>query len=129
MQLYSKTFERQKIILNSEDLAMIEVMISSALNNGYGELTTAKSNEGEVVAGTVFLHDLNCAYYAFGATKTEFRNSGASTFLMLHCIENLYKKGFLKIDMVGVNSPNRGDYKTSFNAELEYYFHINYEKN
>jgi hypothetical protein len=129
MEMYSKTFERQNISMNVADLEMIEVMIESAINNEYGELTYAKSAEGEVVSGSVFFYDLSCAYYAFGATKTEYRNSGASTLLMFECIENIYRKGIRKIDMVGVNSPNRGDYKTSYNAELAPYHHITFHFN
>jgi hypothetical protein len=47
---------------------------------------------------------------------------------MLNLIRDAMEKGLKYVDFCGVNSPNRGDYKISFNAELKPYFVTNYVK-
>ena len=38
------------------------------------------------------------------------------------------QKDILEVDFCGANSPNRGDYKISFNAELKTYFICTYSE-
>ena len=75
-----------------------------------------------VVAATLFLHDDRSSYYLFGATDPAFRRTGAGTFVLLKMIERSLAAGTKEVDVVGVNSPNRGDFKTSFNARIEPFF-------
>jgi hypothetical protein len=41
-------------------------------------------------------------------------------------MERCREQGLRLLDMVGVNSPQRGDYKTSFGAELRSYFVVDW---
>jgi len=52
------------------------------------------------------------------------RNTGAATRLMFDNIEHARQRGLAELDFVGVNSPNRGDFKLSFNPELKLYFEV-----
>ncbi|MDF5709870.1 MAG: hypothetical protein PUP90_19935 [Nostoc sp. S4] len=63
----------------------------------------------------------------FAENNAEYRESGGSTFLLLDLIEECLKRKLQEVDFVGVNSPNRGDYKLSFNPEIKPYFitHLN----
>jgi lipid II:glycine glycyltransferase (peptidoglycan interpeptide bridge formation enzyme) len=62
----------------------------------------------------------------FGATKPEMRHSGAATKLMFENIYRAKESGIQELDFVGVNSPQRGDFKLSFNAELKLYFDVRF---
>ena len=73
------------------------------------------------MSANLFLHDRDCSYYFLGANDPHFRGTGAGTSLLIEQIHRSILAGKKNVDMVGVNSPNRGDYKTSFNAELVMY--------
>jgi lipid II:glycine glycyltransferase (peptidoglycan interpeptide bridge formation enzyme) len=74
------------------------------------------------VSAVLFIYDDRTAYYLFGANDPEYRNTSAGTFLLMQLIKDAFANGLDEVDFVGVNSPNRGDYKISFNADLEPYF-------
>ncbi|HPT40885.1 MAG TPA: GNAT family N-acetyltransferase, partial [Candidatus Gastranaerophilaceae bacterium] len=67
-------------------------------------------------------------YYLFGANDPEYRNLFGGNFLMLNMIRDAFENDIEKIDFVGVNSPNRGDYKLSYNGELKPYFILKLEE-
>jgi len=78
---------------------------------------------GDIPASAVlFLYDDRTAYYMFGANDPAYRNTSAGTFLLMNMIKEAFEMGLKEIDFVGVNSPNRGDYKISFNADIKPHF-------
>lgn len=117
LDLYLKTFERQDIVVSEQQQALVRSIVTSALMHGYGRLSMASTADG-VASMSLFIHDQNCAYYLFGANDPELRNSGASSALMVDNISSMAERGIDRLDFVGVNSPNRGDFKISFNPEL-----------
>lgn len=121
--LYLKTFERQGIAVSGQQQALVRDICISALTHGYGRLSMAATASG-VASMSLFIHDEHCAYYLFGANNPELRNSGASTALMVDNIRSMAERGITKLDFVGVNSPNRGDFKLSFNPELMPYHEV-----
>jgi hypothetical protein len=62
------------------------------------------------------------------ANHPEFRKTGCGTYLMIENIRRWQRKGLAAVDFVGINSPNRGDFKTSFNAVPVPYFLATWEK-
>ena len=46
----------------------------------------------------------------------------SGTFLLLNMIKHAFDSGYEEIDFLGLNSPNRADFKISLNAELVPYF-------
>lgn len=123
LDLYIKTFERQGIVITSQQLELVSRIVKSALENNFGRLSLVKSVDG-VASMSLFIYDSRSAYYLFGANNPELRNSGASTALMIDNISTMAKMGLPKLDFVGVNSPNRGDYKLSFGSELIPYYEV-----
>lgn len=121
--LYRKTFERQGIAVSEQQQTLVRDICASALAHGYGRLSVAASDVG-VASMALFIYDERCAYYLFGANDPERRNSGASTLLMVDNIRSMAERGIAKLDFVGVNSPNRGDFKLSFNPELTRYHEV-----
>ena len=124
MDLYKKTFDRQNITIEFDQFHLVRSICASAVLNGYGKLMKAQTTNG-VASMALFLFDDKTAYYQFGANDPDLRASGASSKLMFEALSQLSEKKIQQIDFVGVNSPNRGDYKLSFNPALKQYFTIN----
>ena len=117
LKLYQLTFDRQGIAIDGQTLSLVESICSKALENGYGYLSGAQV-DGQVASMAFFVTDSQCAYYLFGANDPDLRDANASSKLLIDNIANFAAKGLGKFDFVGVNSPQRGDFKLSFNAEL-----------
>lgn len=123
IKLYVKMFERQGIIISNDAIKLIRKICTAALTANFGRMTRAVVGNS-TASISVFLFDAKHAYYLFAANNPEFRNSGASSKLMLHNILHFLKLGLSKIDFIGVNSPNRGDFKISFGPSLSHYYEV-----
>lgn len=124
LENYKNTFIRQGIVLSEIEIRLVESITRAALNNHCGMLKKIVI-DNKAASSALFLHNDNKAYYLFGANNPIYRSTGASTALMIRNIEELSKIGCKTLDFVGVNSPNRGDYKLSFNGVLKPYFQVN----
>ncbi len=118
--LHAMTFARQNIQRNHQDAALLKSICRHAVAGGYGKLSLARL-EGLPVAAVLFIYDDRTAYYLFGANDPAFRSSNAGGFLLLQMIKDAFETEMEEIDFVGINSPSRGDYKISLNAELKAY--------
>jgi len=119
--LHGLTFLRQNIRQDPAEENLVRSISKSAIEKGYGRLQMAMIDD-KPASAILFLLDKKRGYYMFGANNPEYRKSFSSTLLL---IENIWKckvDGLKEVDFVGVNSPNRGDYKLSFNGELIPYF-------
>lgn len=126
--LYVKTFDRQGIAIGESKVERAVSIARAAMERDFGRMFLCLDTDGKPASATVFLFDKSCAYYLFGASDPAFRNTGASTFLLIESVRHFYDLGLRKIDMVGINSPNRGDFKTSFNAMPTPYFHVTWRR-
>lgn len=127
MRLYESTFARQDIALDGATRALVERIASRSLAEGYGRLSSCSTPDG-IAAMSLFLYDSKRAYYMFAANDPALRNSGAATRLMVDNIMEAKRRGLRALDFVGVNSPDRGDYKLSFNPDLKLYFTLSYAR-
>src|SRR5262249_23973945 len=100
----------------------------AALEQGFGELLTCIAPEGAVASATLFLFDATTAYYWLAANDPAYRKAGCATCLMIENLRRCLAKGLQAVDMVGINSPNRGYFKTSFNALAVPYFLLTWER-
>jgi len=126
--LHKSTFQRQGIKRSPKTAKNLKNISQSALDKGFGELLFCQNSHGKIISGTLFLHDHHSGYYLFGATDPKYRSAYGNTFLILENIKRYFKKKLEWIDVCGVNSPNRGDFKTSFNAIPTPYFEVNWKK-
>jgi hypothetical protein len=123
LELYVRTFERQQLTVTQTSLQIAKRIAESALNHGYGRLTVA-TVAGKPASYSLFVHDAGTAYYLFGANDPAFRSSGASTKLMIENLAYFAAQGLASVDFVGVNSPQRGEFKMTFNPALAPYFEV-----
>jgi hypothetical protein len=120
-RLHNLTFQRQGINLDTMEENLTRSISQNAIAKGYGRLQVAMIGERPASA-ILFLLDKKRGYYMFGANDPEYRKSFASTLLLIENIWRCKMDGLKEVDFVGCNSPNRGDYKLSFNGELRAYF-------
>jgi hypothetical protein len=125
LKLYQQTFDRQGIVIDNQTLSMVESICSKALENGYGHLSCAQV-DGQAASMAFFVTDTKCAYYLFGANHPDLRDANASSRLLIENIATFAAQGLKRFDFVGVNSPQRGDFKLSFNAELVSYQEVHF---
>lgn len=119
--LYVQTFQRQGVNVGDKEIQQMSSICSYAIKNRYGALKLA-SYQGRVISAVFFLKDHRTAYYLFGASDPEYRNTGGASLLLLESIRESFENGIGEIDFVGVNSPHRGDFKLSFNAALKPFY-------
>lgn len=119
--LYEATFARQDIEVPPDEMAMMLSIVQSAVAGGYGQLACAFLDDIPVSA-SLFVYDDRAAYYLFGANSPTHRKSFGGTFLLMSMVRDAFDRGMSEVDFVGANSPNRGDFKLSLNAELRPYF-------
>lgn len=126
--LHQLTFERQGIKRSKGSSKNLKNITKAALLRGFGELLFCKNTKEKVIGATLYLYDKKCGYYLVGANHPDYRNTGSGTFLMLENIRRCQDRGIHWVDVCGINSPNRGDFKASFNAEPIPYFEVTWEK-
>jgi len=117
LSLYQQTFERQGINIDAITLGLVRRICEQAMAYGYGYLSAAVLDD-RTASMAFFVSDSRCSYYLFGANDPSMRETNASSKLLLNNIDLSARKGLHIFDFVGVNSPQRGDFKLSFNAEL-----------
>ena len=121
--LHSKTFERQNKRRNLAEKLLINNIAKKLIHENKAEMIVCKKGE-EYISSIVVAHDKLDSYYLISANHPKFRDLGGNTALLFRHIENLIKKNFISFDFLGVNSPDRGDFKLSFNPEIKKYYNL-----
>jgi hypothetical protein len=127
-RLHERTFARQGLTRPPREVELLRAIATAAIRDGFGELMMAVDHDGSPAAAVLFLHDHDTAYYLVSAADPDYRATGVSTLLFLSGIERAIERGIFRIDVVGMNSPSRGDFKTSFGAVPVPYYQVHWER-
>lgn len=119
--LYEMTFQRQSIEVEAGTLSIVRNILQSIPGAG-GMILTAMDPRGRPISATAILLGKRRAYSLLTANDPACRKLGANTRLVIEAMLRSRDAGMSDFDFVGANSPNRADYKLSFNAELTPYF-------
>ena len=95
---------------------------------GYGELIVGFTNEGTPTAAAFFVWDNKTSYYLFGASDPAHRSNGAMSIVITECIWRSKKLEHQYVDFVGINSPQRGEFKGSFGGSPTPYFDAHWKR-
>lgn len=121
-KLHEKTFERQGMERTAGEKFMSNELAEKAISQNFGRLIVCRDKKGAPASAALFLFDNKCGYYFIGANDPEYRKYGTGTYVVFEQTRCCMEPGLDTIDFVGVNSPQRGDFKTSFNAvPIPYY--------
>lgn len=126
--LYGRTLERQGQEFPEVYRRLLRQIAGAALAGNFGELLICRNPAGEALSASLFLQDARSAYWLFGGNDPDGRDTGSGTFLLVEGIKRAHARGAQWVDFCGVNSPNRGDFKTSFNAEVHPYIEAHWSR-
>tara|TARA_A100001015_G_scaffold162222_1_gene180320 strand:+ start:1780 stop:2718 length:939 start_codon:yes stop_codon:yes gene_type:complete len=86
-------------------------------------------DKNKIIAGTLFYYHKNRAYYAFSVSNPNYKKKVSCTApLILEQINYSFKNKIENVDFLGINSPNRGDFKESFGGKLDFFSELFYKK-
>lgn len=125
-ELHIKTFRRQDKKRSENEKYLATILSKELLKNKLGRLVICKYEKKPISAVMIAYDDLK-AYYLIGANDPDFRDSGSNTALLVNQLKYLIENKFQMFDFMGVNSPKRGDFKLSFNPEMQQYFNISFK--
>ena len=95
-----------------------------------------QSKEGRIIQSTtyyldkplysvLFLNDDNSSCYLYGSGDINTKNRYAGSLSLWKAIEQSIEKKLSYIDLEGINSPLRGEYKLNFGGNIQVYFNVN----
>ncbi len=120
--LHNKTFERQGMKRSKSEVFIATELAKESLAKGFGRLLICRDSKGVPASASLFLFDDKTGYYLIGANDSEYRKDGTGGYVVLEQIRYCIEQGLSYVDFMGINSPFRGDFKTSFNANPKPYF-------
>lgn len=127
-RLHEQAFERQALRRDRLEVELLRAITTAALKGAFGDLLVCRDERGDALSATLFLHDERCGYWMFAGNDPARRGANGGTLLLLENIRRCYQRGLRWVDTVGINSPRRGDFKTSFNAMPAPYFTTTWER-
>lgn len=119
--LNEKTFKRKR---SKNEILLASEIADNAIKGGYATLMVTYDKLKKPFAGSLFLHDERTSYYSVGGSIPETRKNGSVSLNIYDQILNSKKLKKKRIDFVGINSPQRGYFKTSFGGETKLYFEV-----
>ena len=126
--LHGLTFQRQARTRSNSEEYMATKLAESAISNGFGRLMICKDKQGTPASASLFLFDDKCGYYLIGANDPKYRKYGTGSYVLFEQIRWCLEQGLTTVDFVGINSPLRGDFKTSFNAVPMPYYTVTWKR-
>ena len=127
-ELHKQTFKRQGIARSKNEEHLLKIITKNALKNNYGRLSICYY-ENVPASASFLLIDKKRSYHLFGANNPEYRQQRLYSKIITENIVFTKKLGLKEFDFVGINSPQRGNFKISFNADILPYFSSSIELN
>nr|WP_319540022.1 GNAT family N-acetyltransferase [uncultured Methanospirillum sp.] len=124
-QLFIRTFEKQHLIPPISKKFLLQ-MIEMIILNNFGEMWTARTSSGELVAAEIIIWDNIRAYRWSAVLDPRFKDTGATSFLLSSIFQDLFDKGFHEINLMAGNTPQLSKFISGFNPELRFYFGVEY---
>jgi hypothetical protein len=124
IDFYILTMQRQNIHLIHEKIDKMKNLIAALIKNEKAKMFISKDRGGNIGSAAVYGLDGREAWYLFGASDPNMRNTPTGTAVLWDAFNRLAKCGITTIDLEGVNSPKRGWFKLSFGGSLEPYYSI-----
>jgi len=125
--LYKKTLSRQNIPTNNNSINDMKNLLSELIKEKMCLMVKSCNKEQEIGSMAVFLLDNKRAYYLFGVNDPKMRSQHTGTSVLWDAFYILSERGYLEVDLEGVNSPNRGWFKLSFGGSCVPYYVMRFE--
>ena len=109
--------------VNEISLNKIFDFIHLQSKSNYVIQTTTFFND-EPLYSVLFLHDDRTSCYLYGAGNIDIKNRYAGSLALWNAIKQASHKKLKRIDLEGINSPFRGEYKLCFGGNIENYYRV-----
>lgn len=126
IDFYGHLMDRQGSAVSELRLKLMEDLIKGLLDKNLAKMYVAK-NGGQDAYCVIHCFDKKRAYYLFGAGCPQNRDQIFGSMAFWGSFVDLAKLGHSTLDLEGINSPNRGDFKLSFGGTIEHYFELSYD--
>ncbi len=126
-ELHERTFARQGLERSPRERSLLRSLTRAALTHEFGEVLVARDGDGRAASAVLTLFDRRSTYYLVAANDPDYRSAGTSTLLFVEMVRRALERGSETVDVVGMNSPSRGDFKASFGAMPVPYYVAHWE--
>ena len=127
IDFYRRTMERQGENVDAEKLDRMVTLVAALLDSNAARMFVSKTSDNVTGSVVVYVFDNRRAYYLFGASDPNLRDSPTGTSVLWDSFGKLAEAGIHQICLEGVNSPRRGWFKMSFGGLLVPYYRVNKE--
>jgi len=124
IRLYNETMSSKGINIDENKLSKLTRLIDGLNSENLIRIFSVEKENGSLTYITVFTIHNNISYYLFGAGNPKLMERYDGTFCIWNSFMELSNLGIYFVDMEGVNSPNRGEFKLGFGGSLNPYFHV-----
>jgi len=124
---YEKMMINNKVIISKKNIANIEKLLKNLLKKSKAnifELIDKKTKK--ILYFCVFVYFKNEACYLFGSGDREIMTRFSTTYCLWESFKFMSNFGIKKINLEGVNSPNRGQFKMSLGGNLKKYYNFEF---
>ena len=120
---YKDTMKKNKGSFNNYAFDKIFKFIETQINEGKVIQTTTYYLEKPIYS-VLFLNDDVSSCYLYGSGDVKIKNRYAGSLALWKSIEQSIDKKLSFIDLEGINSPQRGEYKLNFGGNIKSYYNI-----
>lgn len=124
LELYQQTFERQGLVVDAAELALLRSVADGLLAAGRLEIFEAHEADGTLGSAVLVGRDSKRAYYLYGANNPALRTGHCGTMALYRAFTDLATRGVTEVDLEGINSPKRGYFKLSFGGDVRPYTRV-----
>ena len=115
-------------VIEPKTLEGLRGLIASLLDSGAAKMFVSHGpSSGKPGAYAIFGIQGVRSFYLYGASEKGARGSACGTWVLWSAFNRLRGMGVMTVDLEGINSPERGWFKTSFGGSISPYFTISYE--
>ncbi len=124
IEILANLHSHPEFFMNEEQVLLMQKISEELLVKGRARLFINRDRFGNAAFAALYLIDSKRAYYLFGAGDPAYQGEVAGAAIQWDIFQSLNKSGIREVDLVGVNSPARGAFKTRFGGKLVPYFSI-----
>ena len=121
---YALTMARQGIEVTKHALSKLAEFLRQLAEANMLVMYQAQDHEGNIGSFSTYLLLNHTAYYFYGANNPQMREQHTGTAVLWQTFPHLAQLGVKKLDLEGINSPQRGWFKLSFGGSIQPYYHV-----
>jgi len=122
-KFYENTMKKNKGSFNNYAFDKIFNFIETQVNEEKVIQTTTYYLEKPIYS-VLFLNNEESSCYLYGSGDIEIKNRYAGSLALWKAIEQSIDKKLCFIDLEGINSPHRGEYKLNFGGNIKSYYNV-----